>query len=69
VIAQLVNRSASADPRSLKILLDLLLNLEARARPSPAPPPAAGPSDEEVIAQLKARLEGAIRASIADETR
>ena len=69
VITQLVNKSASADPRSLKILLDLLLNLEARARPSAAPTPAIGPPDEEVLEQLKARLEGAIRASIADETR
>src|SRR5438876_8473270 len=66
VIAQLVNKSASADPRSLKILLDLLLSLDARARPAPAPPLAVGPADEEVLAQLKARLEGAIRASIAD---
>jgi|SRR5208282_5914980 len=31
VIKQLVNKSASADARSLKILLDLMLNLEARA--------------------------------------
>ena len=30
VIKQLVNKSASADARSLKILLDLMLNLEAR---------------------------------------
>src|ERR1700756_1477700 len=41
VIKQLVNKSASADPRSLKILLDLMLNLEARARSSAAPPVAA----------------------------
>jgi hypothetical protein len=65
VIKQLVNKSASADPRSLKILLDLMVNLEARARSSPAPAPAVGPADEEVLAQLKARLEGAIRDSIA----
>jgi hypothetical protein len=65
VIKQLVNKSASADPRSLKILLDLMVNLEARARSSPAPAPAVGPADEEVRAQLKARLEGAIRDSIA----
>jgi hypothetical protein len=38
VIKQLVNKSASADPRSLKILLDLMLNLGAGAffcRPDP----------------------------------
>jgi Family of unknown function (DUF5681) len=65
VIKQLVNKSASADPRSLKILLDLMLNLEARARSAAASPAAAGPGDEEVLTQLKARLEGAIRAEIA----
>ena len=63
VIKQLVNKSASADPRSLKMLLDLMLNLEARARAA-APAPATGPSDEEVLAQLKARLEGVIRDAI-----
>ena len=67
VIKQLVNKSASADARSLKILLDLMLNLEARSRSSVAPPPAVGPADEEVLAQLKARLEGAIRDQIASE--
>jgi hypothetical protein len=66
VIKQLVNKSASADARSLKILLDLMLRLEARARASAAPTtPAIGPGDEEVLAQLKARLEGAIRDEMA----
>ena len=65
VIKQLVNKSASADARSLKILLDLMLNLEARARASAAPTPAVGLGDEEVLAQLKARLEGAIRDQMA----
>ena len=67
VIKQLVNKSASADARSLKILLDLMLNLEARARASAAPTPAIGPGDEEVLAQLKARLEGAIRDQMATQ--
>jgi hypothetical protein len=48
-------------------LLDLMLNLEARARSSAASPPIIGPGDEEVLAQLKARLEGAIRDEIATE--
>jgi hypothetical protein len=52
----------------LKILLDLMLNLEARARSSAAPTiPDIGPADEEVLAQLKARLEGAIRDEMAAE--
>ena len=67
VIKQLVNKSASAEARSLKILLDLMLNLEARARSSSSVPtsPAIGPDEEEVLAQLKARLEGAIRDQMA----
>jgi hypothetical protein len=60
-------QSEPADARSLKILLDLMLNLEARARSAAAPPPAVGPGDEEVLAQLKARLEGAIRDAMAAE--
>jgi Family of unknown function (DUF5681) len=67
VIKQLVNKSAYADARSLKILLDLMLNLGARARSFVASPPAVGPADEEVLAQLKARIEGAIRDQIATE--
>jgi len=68
VIKQLVNKSASAEARSLRILLDLMLNLDARARSSEAPTtPAIGPNDEEVLAQLKARLEGAIRDEMAEK--
>ena len=67
VIKQLVNKSASAEARSLRILLDLMLNLDARARSSEAPTtPAIGPNDE-VLAQLKARLEGAIRDEMAEK--
>jgi hypothetical protein len=42
-----------------------MLNLKARARSSAASPDAADPDDEEVMTQLKARLEGAIRDEIA----
>jgi hypothetical protein len=49
VIKQLVNKSASADPRSLKILLDLMVNLEARVRSSSDPAPAVGPGRRLVL--------------------
>ena len=42
LIKQLVNKSASADPRSLKILLDLMLiSIRGRPPPPPRPPPRA----------------------------
>jgi len=45
-----------------------MLNLDARARSADAPTtPAIGPDDEEVLAQLKARLEGAIRDEMAEK--
>jgi hypothetical protein len=58
VIKQLVNKSASADPRSLKILLDLMLNLEAWARSSAVPAPAVGPADEEVFGAAQGEARG-----------
>jgi hypothetical protein len=42
-----------------------MLNLEARARSSADSTPAIGPGDGQLLAQLRARLEGAIRYEIA----
>ena len=63
VIAKLVNKSASHR-------FGLARN-PARAAPQPrcglSSAPAVGPANEEVLEQLKAMLEGAIRNSIATE--
>jgi len=69
VIKQLVNKSASADLRAIKQLTDIVQGVERRAgaAPAPAPPPAFTAADEEVIAELKKRLERGIRAAIAAE--
>ena len=68
VIKQLVDKSPPPMRFFLKILFDPMLNLKARARSAAAPPtPAVGPGDEEVLAQLKARLEGAIRDQMATQ--
>ena len=69
VIKQLVNKSASADLHAIKQLTDIVQGVERRAGASeaPAPPPAFTAADEEVIAELKKRLERDIRAAIAAE--
>ena len=69
VIKQLVNKSASADLRAIKQLTDIVQGVERRAGASPAPPSpqAFTAADEEVIAELKKRIERDIRAKIATE--
>ena len=56
IIKQLVNQSAVADWRAMKILLDLLRDIEGQSEP--ASPESAGFSeaDEEVLEQLRARF-------------
>ena len=69
VIKQLVNKSASADLRAIKQLTDIVQGVERRAGASQAPPspPAFTASDEEVIPELRKRMERDIRAKIAAE--
>jgi hypothetical protein len=69
VIKQLVNKSASADLRAIKQLTDIVQGVEGRAGASQAhpQPPAFTAADEEVIAELRKRMERDIRAKIAAE--
>ena len=69
VIKQLVNKSAAADLRAIKQLTDIVQGVERRSGASPAPPPpqAFTAADEEVIAELRKRIERDIRAKIAAE--
>jgi Family of unknown function (DUF5681) len=60
IVTQLVNRSAQADLRAIKILLDILREIETRSDPEAAAT-SFGLADEKVIAQLKARLSKALR--------
>ena len=55
IIIQLVNRSAQADLQAIKILLDMVRQIEIRTEADTAVSPF-GLADEKVIAQLKARL-------------
>ena len=57
IIKQLVNRSAKADLRATKILIDIIQDIERRTDPASAET-SFSPADEKVIEQLKARLHG-----------
>src|SRR5215472_15587183 len=57
VVAQLVDKSAGADWRATKMMLDILQDIEKRA--GAAPPPEVSPltaADAEVVENLLARL-------------
>ena len=56
VIAQLVNKSASAELRATKMLIDMLRDIEKRAEPAATAKSPFNPTDKEVVQQLTARL-------------
>ena len=56
IITQLVNRSATADWRAIKILLDLVRDIERQTEPASPETSAFSEADEKVIEQLRARF-------------
>ena len=56
VIAQLVNKSASAELRATKMLIDMLRDIEKKAEPAAATKSPFSPTDKEVVQQLITRL-------------
>src|SRR5277367_7089454 len=56
IITQLVNRSATADFRAIKILLDILREIEGQTEPASPETSAFSEADEKVIEQLRARF-------------
>ena len=56
IIAQLVNRSASADFRAIKILLDMVRDIETQTELASAETSAFSEADAKVIEQLQARF-------------
>jgi Family of unknown function (DUF5681) len=56
VVTQLVNRSAKADLRALKILLDMLRDIEGQTEPVASGAAELTEADEKVIEQLRARF-------------
>ena len=55
IVTQLVNRSAAADFRAIKILLDIVRDIESQAEAAPETAEFSE-ADEKVIEQLKARF-------------
>ena len=56
IIAQLVNRSATADFRAIKILLDIVRDIERQTEPSSPESSDFSEADEMVLEQIKARF-------------
>ena len=56
VITQLVNKSASAELRATKMLIEMMRDIEKRADPAPAEKSPFSPTDKQVVQQLIARL-------------
>src|SRR5438128_1118051 len=54
IITQLVNRSATADLRAIKILLDMLRDIEGHTEPASPETSSFSEADEKVIEQLRA---------------
>ena len=56
IVTQLVNRSASADFRAIKILLDMVRDIEGQTEPASPETSPFSEADEKVIEQLRARF-------------
>jgi len=73
VVAQLVDKSATADWRATKMLIDMLKDIEKKAgTASPPEPPKFSAADEEVFEHFVARLRRQIAAEASagsDQTR
>jgi hypothetical protein len=56
IIKQLVKRSATADLRAMKILLDMVRDLEGQTEPASPETSEFSEADEKVLEQLRARF-------------
>jgi hypothetical protein len=56
IVTQLVNRSATADFRAIKILLEIVRDIERQTEPSTPKASDFSEADEKVIEQLRARF-------------
>ena len=56
IVTQLVNRSATADFRAIKILLDKLRDIERQTEPASPDTAEFGEADEKVLEQIRSRF-------------
>jgi len=56
IVTQLVNRSAPADFRAIKILLDIVRDIERQTEPTAPETSDFSEADEKVLEQIKARF-------------
>ena len=56
IVTQLANRAAAADFRAIKILLDIVRDIERQSEPVSPETAAFSETDEKVIEQLRARF-------------
>ena len=56
IVTQLVNRSAAADFRAIKILLDIVRDIERQTEPISSETAEFSEADEKVLKQLRARF-------------
>jgi hypothetical protein len=69
VITQLVNKSASAELRATKMLIDLIRDIEKKADPAPAEKSPFSPTDREVVHDREAAPRYVPRLSAGRATR
>ena len=68
ITSQLINKSATADLRAIKMLLDLIKDAEKQAGAATAPePPPFTAADEEVVEMLIERLRHQILSEMAEQ--
>jgi hypothetical protein len=56
IVTQLVNRSATADFRAIKLLLDIVRDIERQTEPASPETAEFGEADEKVLEQLRSRF-------------
>jgi hypothetical protein len=56
IVTQLVNRSATADCRAIKILLDIVRDIERQTEPTAPETSDFSEADKKVLEQIKARF-------------
>src|SRR5271166_5940174 len=68
IVTQMVNKSASADLRATKMLIDMMKDVEQKANGAPQPPspPPFTEADEQVLEQLVERIRHQVLQEIAE---